>query len=65
MVRPDKMYRVKNLDDFEKLNYDDLEIYIEKPLLYDGSEFLVLYVGKYVMKLDGDEAKIEMIEKKK
>jgi len=62
MVRPDKMYRKKNLEDFEKMSYYDIEIYIEKPLLYDGSEFLVLYVGKY--KLNINDEMIDLLKSK-
>lgn len=54
MVRPDKMYRVKNLKDFEKLNFNELELYIEKSLLHDGSEFLLPYEGRYKLQITGD-----------
>jgi hypothetical protein len=59
------MYRVKNLEDFEKLAYEDLEIYIEKPLLYDGSEFLIPYEDRYIMKISHENLRIEKLEKKK
>jgi|GEM_PF-3598993 len=64
MVRPDLMYRVKILEDFEKLNYDNLELYIEKPLLYEGSEFLIPYEGRFIMKINEECLRIEKLEKK-
>lgn len=57
------MYRVKNLEDFEKLNFNELEIYIEKPLLYDGSEFLIPYESRFIMKINGECLRIEKLEK--
>ncbi len=58
MVRPDKMYRKKYPEDFHYFKYGDIEIFIEKPLLYDGSEFLILYVGKFLMDVNGEQIRI-------
>jgi len=54
MVRPDEMYKTKSLDNFERITFNDLEIYIEKPLLHDGSEFLLPYEGRYKLQIAGD-----------
>ncbi len=59
MVRPDLMYRAKNLEDFEKLIYGELEIYIEKPLIYDGSEFLIPYESRYKILLHDEVLSIQ------
>jgi len=57
------MYRVKKLEDFEKLNFNDLELYIEKHLLFDGSEFLIPYEGRYKLQIDGDNISLLKSEK--
>lgn len=62
MVRPDEMYRKKSLDNFEIIKLNDLEIYIEKPLLHDGSEFLLVYDGKYKLLLQGEFLSIIKIQ---
>ncbi|MDA3886403.1 MAG: hypothetical protein PF638_12485 [Candidatus Delongbacteria bacterium] len=35
-------------------NYKELKIYIEKHLFFDGLEFLILYVGKFYIKIHND-----------
>lgn len=59
MVRPEKMYRKKNPDDFYNFKYEDLEMFIEKPLFYDGSKFLILYVGRFVIREEAETFRIE------
>jgi len=55
MVRPDEMYRVKKLEDFIMYSYEECDFYIEKPLHFDGSEFLLVYEGKYKLSINNEE----------
>lgn len=57
------MYRTKILDDFERIKFNELEIYIEKPLLHDGSEFLIPYEGRYKLLIDSDNISLLKMEK--
>jgi len=62
MVRPDKMYRVKRLEDFIMYSYAECEFYIEKPLLYDSSVFLLVYEGKYKLSINNDNLFITKLQ---
>ncbi|MBU4485923.1 MAG: hypothetical protein KKD38_03265 [Candidatus Delongbacteria bacterium] len=59
------MYRVKKLEDFIMYSYEGCELYIEKPLHFEGSEFLLVYEGRYRIKFDKDDLRILKLETKK
>ncbi|HQO08738.1 MAG TPA: hypothetical protein PLK90_02025 [Clostridiales bacterium] len=59
------MYRVKKLEDFIMYSYEKCDFYIEKPLHFDDSEFLLVYEGRYRLKFDGNEFRIIKRDKNK
>jgi len=56
------MYRVKRLEDFIMYSYAECEFYIEKPLLYDSSVFLLVYEGKYKLSINNDNLFITKLQ---
>lgn len=57
MASPDKMFNPRSLEDYQKLNWEDITIFLEKKMISGQKkiEFLIPYLGKYLLIFQEDK----------
>jgi len=60
MVEPEKMIKKRFENDFQKLNYDDIIIYIDNEFMKSKNVlFLIPYLDKFEMSIIGNKITIK------